>query len=878
MYFYRTKRKNIFSKLANNFVVLAIIFSVMIYPLLIPLSFTKAQDSGSNETQETQQDENDGKEDEKNDKKDEEKNKENEKDIEDKEEGNQKEDKDKDKDNAKEFSEDKSDKQKHRHHKKDEIDEVSEKAKSNEEEKVKPDQEKQEEKNIATENKTSDDIATASESQEKLDNDSNNIEEAQENTSLPENDNQKDTSAANTLPDENNNEQQLQQKNNDPQSPATTETEKSTEELEKEKEDCINQKEREAFEENPQFDEQGNPEIEEAKLDEIKEICEEISNKNEAKTTSNSQTTSNTGENEISNIASDLSNPNGASINSGNASASDNTFNQENTNIIGDNYIESVTNINGEQTGNIDLLSLLQNLIANGGSSVITTADQVNKIVNNNDATLDTNASSNANSGNNTIKDALANGIISSGNADSNANIVNLVNRNIVGNNWIFAVVNIFGTWLGDLIVPAPDALKMSASSGQKINVTNNNEADIENNAQVQAATGDNSVTNLLGQGNIATGNANSGVMTTDMANTNITKDNWFFLFINNMGTWTGKVLGWLGDNPSNGVYQYDFDVNNLPDSTDNSSKSDNPLEIINNNKAKVKNNASAVANTGGNVIDNIAGNGTIQTGDANAWAKIANFINTNIVGSNWLFAIVNIMGSWKGNVVFTKPADKNITDGSNTETGNTLNNDNIIVLENQQPSVLKLKRTTSAGKNMRGGDQITNTITLDNKSDNTIKEILIVDRMKDPSGNVIAEYVWPVKSLKKNKKAIVTYTLKLNDNAPIGTYKSNASASGISSNGSPVQINEEKITFAVVGSSLSNNANSLAAIEKIDEQTLQEEEVAQANENSNNYMANQDDDSNKKDIPFRTWVLALLAYMVSVNVTRIPIKKIFGR
>jgi len=88
-------------------------------------------------------------------------------------------------------------------------------------------------------------------------------------------------------------------------------------------------------------------------------------------------------------------------------------------------------------------------------------------------------------------------------------------------------------------------------------------------------------------------------------------------------------------------------------------------LTVNNTNTANITNNAKAYANTGDNTANLNGGDAGITTGDAGAYSNVVNFVNTNIVGSNWLYGMVNIMGTWRGNVEFAYPdLDVTIDDG----------------------------------------------------------------------------------------------------------------------------------------------------------------------------------------------------------------------
>ena len=352
------------------------------------------------------------------------------------------------------------------------------------------------------------------------------------------------------------------------------------------------------------------------------------------------------------------------SIQTADASSDSTIVNVANTNVVSDNYVETVTNITGNNSDDINLLEQFQALLQKGVS--VDDATKTLNITNDNVAKLENEAVALANTGTNTINTipdttpaasptTPAPASIATGDASAAANIVNVVNQNLVGNSWLFAIINVLGVWSGNLILPGQDLLTTPATdSSTTYNVTDNNQATVDNSATSVATTGNNStITN--GSATAVTGDANSSSNVQTVANTNITKNNWFFLMINNMGNWTGEVLGWDSATGSDQtLYSYDF--GSSPDGfVDPNTET---VNVTNNNNASISNTADAEANTGNNSISNtVSGlSSTITTGAANAKANIFNLINTNIVGNNWMFAIVNIMGSWKGNAVFAYP------------------------------------------------------------------------------------------------------------------------------------------------------------------------------------------------------------------------------
>jgi uncharacterized repeat protein (TIGR01451 family) len=126
-------------------------------------------------------------------------------------------------------------------------------------------------------------------------------------------------------------------------------------------------------------------------------------------------------------------------------------------------------------------------------------------------------------------------------------------------------------------------------------------------------------------------------------------------------GDWSGEVYGipdgmnWsrIGDM----VYLYSdelggtFSQNGFNEESNNGFS--NQTTISNENNAVIKNNVDVFAMTGGNTGRN---NSAISTGNAYATANIMNISNTNIIGRNVLFALLNVFGNWNGNITFGRP------------------------------------------------------------------------------------------------------------------------------------------------------------------------------------------------------------------------------
>jgi len=353
-------------------------------------------------------------------------------------------------------------------------------------------------------------------------------------------------------------------------------------------------------------------------------------------------------------------NTNSAVIETGEATTQANVYNEVNVNIIGENNQKLTENIDGVVTGDINLLEKFNNLLGSGVSESQETGTLVEVNIENN-AFVVNRAAAEANTGKNSINGEGESALILTGNAIATANVANIVNLNLIGNNWLFATINIFGEWIGDLIVPGEGLLSVPGTGGSgDISITTDNTVNIENNTEANADTGNDSIKGKNGSASIETGSAQAGSSVKNVVNTTIIKNNWFFLVINNMGSWMGRALHWGGENNVES-YSYDFDENEGWESN----FSHWFAKIFIKNNAEVENSALASANTGKNSIEGNFGQALVKTGDAEARANVWNFVNTNIIGSNWMLAAVNIFGNWKGNVDFAYPdISLSISDG----------------------------------------------------------------------------------------------------------------------------------------------------------------------------------------------------------------------
>ena len=423
----------------------------------------------------------------------------------------------------------------------------------------------------------------------------------------------------------------------------------------------------------------------------------EVANVNDADVENNVDTTAQTGENQTSG--------DNSQANTGEAEAQTDAANVVNTNIVGEDFWQVIINQFEDSQESLDLSTIegIENLDADFisvlAANLNTGSESTNlalasllclfAVYNDNTATLINNLDLLASSGENQITGN--DGTIQTGDAEALLNLFNMVNTNLIGSDWFFGIINLFGELEGDIILPYElaflgeengegtsstvaaniepgegSANQATAEAETSLNVCNINEADLENNVTVLANSGRNEI---IGDGEIETGDADANLNLFNMVNTNIVGSRWLLLVINNFGEWVGDVIGWWGSilsignttlvwvqlpplDDGKGGTTMALNADTGEDSNNLAlAQNQNSTTIENYNQATVENNVSVVADTGNNKIEGNSAN--IQTGNAQAFANIFNLINTNIIGNHWYFCMINIFDRFIGNIMF---------------------------------------------------------------------------------------------------------------------------------------------------------------------------------------------------------------------------------
>jgi hypothetical protein len=240
-------------------------------------------------------------------------------------------------------------------------------------------------------------------------------------------------------------------------------------------------------------------------------------------------------------------------------------------------------------------------------------------------------------------------------NATTDVDIFNQVNTNLIGINWYFQVNNIFTVTNEDVVLPYEfDYINLDNPQATTfLSYQINNSADVVDSISAVSNTGNNQT--IENNNQIVTGNAITNIWSKNIVNTNIIGDNWFSLQINCLGVCNDNLL-----------------TNSFIDYGGQNETKINSVNLSIENNATVKNNIQATANTGNNQIT--GNNNQVTSGNATTSVKILNVVNTNLVGNNWYFYMLNLYRPFQGQILFSRP-DLNVslkTNSINSKIHNT--------------------------------------------------------------------------------------------------------------------------------------------------------------------------------------------------------------
>jgi hypothetical protein len=314
------------------------------------------------------------------------------------------------------------------------------------------------------------------------------------------------------------------------------------------------------------------------------------------------------------------------------------------------------------------------NSVNNNGTSNSTAANSTNLTVGNT-------ISSQARTGDAFILGNTTGGNADSGNAESIANVANLLQSttNVFGPNTIMFTADINGDVNGDFMFD-PSAV-LGDTGTDSTNAANNNltvnsntsndvNAQINNNIDVGASTGDATVSHNTTGGDATTGNATAIANLMNLINSTVTSGQSFVGTININGSLNGDIL----------LPQNLIDQLIAASGTDSSNSSSTNLSAnsteTNNLTANIGNIITSSADTGDATVAGNTNAGTATSGNAGNNVTILNMTGSNVIGKNNILVFVNVLGTWVGMIVNAPTGSTSASLGGGiTNTGSNSNN-----------------------------------------------------------------------------------------------------------------------------------------------------------------------------------------------------------
>ncbi|MFA6602748.1 MAG: hypothetical protein WCT01_02995 [Candidatus Shapirobacteria bacterium] len=338
-------------------------------------------------------------------------------------------------------------------------------------------------------------------------------------------------------------------------------------------------------------------------------------------------------------------------ITTGSALAYANVINLINTNLLNSQLGLYIVNDFSNEWANLDLNGIWSNLVTGSGVSLIQpglSGQTVLLISPYNLARLNNHITVMANTGQNQVEGGN-HVLIVTGDATALANVVNLVNTNLINSQLFIGVVNIAADNLGDIILPNPSSFSSPNNSSSSSDSSINQVADINSTASTQANSGDNS-TSTSGSSTITT---SAAYALTNQANlANLSPENQMLFLLNVLGTPSGSIYNRLFPGSVEPILANQLLLLLSQFGCSSCFPGQSTLGI---NQAYINNQVNVMANTGNNQVAD-ASTSILQTGNATAIANILNLANLNFNDSRWFWTITNIIGNWKGNVIYAYP------------------------------------------------------------------------------------------------------------------------------------------------------------------------------------------------------------------------------
>ncbi|MEO5499671.1 MAG: hypothetical protein ABIR46_04185, partial [Candidatus Saccharimonadales bacterium] len=237
-----------------------------------------------------------------------------------------------------------------------------------------------------------------------------------------------------------------------------------------------------------------------------------------------------------------------------------------------------------------------------------------------------------------------------SGDASSIATVFNLLqsvwNLGLTGSLLNVFTQNLFGNIVGDLwLDPGEPSGSVSSNTSNDLTINATGNTAIENVINLEAVSGDATVTKNTTAGNATTGTATVIANIINAINSSIVSGGTFLGMLNIYGSLDGDIL--LPQELISSLLA----ANTL--GTLNTSQISN-TDILGNftNNASTTNNIVASAGSGDAEVSQNTSAGNATSGDAETNVTVLNLTGRQVIGANALLVFVNVMGTWVGMIV----------------------------------------------------------------------------------------------------------------------------------------------------------------------------------------------------------------------------------
>lgn len=246
---------------------------------------------------------------------------------------------------------------------------------------------------------------------------------------------------------------------------------------------------------------------------------------------------------------------------------------------------------------------------------------------------------STATSGSATVSDNKKAGSATSGDAQSNATVVNVANSNTnfgTGNNFTYYTHDITGDQNSDLTID-PSAFLQGGATGSTdtsdfqtaVSLT-----DILNNISLSAKSGDAIVSDNNKAGDATSGDASALANVLNIVGSAISAQNSFLGIVNIYGNLKGNIL-----------VPASF-VDSLIDGSNTTASN------LGNSDTTIENNINATAHSGDATVSGNKKAGDATSGNATTSLTVYNLTGQEVVAKNSLLVFVNVLGKWVGMIV----------------------------------------------------------------------------------------------------------------------------------------------------------------------------------------------------------------------------------